>query len=136
MGLVQSELELEKALVEQLSGKGDGNDGLGYELVRLPDEAAMLRVKDEIAKKYGGLNILINAAGGAVKSAMVPQDQMADPGEKTFFEVGADDIQNEFDLNMRGTWLPSKIMTPLMIGQQGAFRAIGARDFDQAVGIG
>ena len=43
MGLVQSELELEKALVEQLSGKSDGNDGLGYELVRLPDEAAMLR---------------------------------------------------------------------------------------------
>ena len=24
------------------------------------------------------------------------------------------------DRNMRGTWLPSKIMTPLMIGQQGA----------------
>ena len=83
-------------------------------------EAAMLRVKEEIAQKYGRLNILINAAGGAVKSAMVPQDQMADPGEKTFFEVGADDIQKEFDLNMRGTWLPSKIMTPLMIGQQGA----------------
>ena len=42
MGLVQSELELEKALIEQLAGKGDDNDGLGYELVRLPDEAAML----------------------------------------------------------------------------------------------
>lgn len=51
---------------------------------------------------------------------MVPQDQMADPGEKTFFDVGADDIQKEFDLNMRGTWLPSKVMTPLLIGQQGA----------------
>ena len=35
-------------------------------------------------------------------------------------EVGADDIQKEFDLNMRGTWLPSKVMTPLLIGQQGA----------------
>ena len=80
----------------------------------------MLRVKEEIAQKYGRLNILINAAGGAVKSAMVPQDQMADPGEKTFFDVGADDIQKEFDLNMRGTWLPSKVMTPLLIGQQGA----------------
>ena len=64
------------------------------------------------------LNILINAAGGAVKSAMVSQDQMADPGEKTFFDVGADDIQKEFDLNMRGTWLPSKVMTPLLIGQR------------------
>ena len=62
----------------------------------------------------------INAAGGAVKSAMVPQDQMADPSDKTFFDVPAADIQKEFDLNMRGTWLPSKVLTPLMIGQTGA----------------
>ncbi|MEI3405741.1 MAG: hypothetical protein V8Q79_03990 [Christensenellales bacterium] len=39
----------------------------------------MLRVKGEIEKKYGKLNILINAAGGAVKSAMVPQDQDGRP---------------------------------------------------------
>ena len=62
----------------------------------------------------------LTETAGAVKSAMVPQDQMADPGEKTFFDVGADDIQKEFDLNMRGTWLPSKVMTPLLIGQPGA----------------
>ena len=38
-------------------GKADAISG------DVTDEAAMLRVKDEIAKKYGGLNILINAAG-------------------------------------------------------------------------
>ena len=43
MVLVQSEYELEKALVEQLAGTGDGKSGLGYELVALADEAAMLR---------------------------------------------------------------------------------------------
>ena len=110
-------LERCQKVADEINAGGGKADAISGDVT---DEAAMLRVKDEIAKKYGGLNILINAAGGAVKSAMVPQDQMADPGEKTFFEVGADDIQKEFDLNMRGTWLPSKIMTPLMIGQQGA----------------
>ena len=43
MVLVQSEYELEKALVAQLAGTGDGKSGLGYELVALADEAAMLR---------------------------------------------------------------------------------------------
>ena len=110
-------LERCQKVADEINAGGGKADAISGDVT---DEAAMLRVKDEIAKKYGGLNILINAAGGAVKSAMVPQDQMADPGEKTFFDVGADDIQKEFDLNMRGTWLPSKIMTPLMIGQQGA----------------
>ena len=41
--MVQSEYELEKALLAQLAGTGDGKSGLGYDLVVLPDEAAMLR---------------------------------------------------------------------------------------------
>ena len=45
---------------------------------------------------------------------------MADGGEKTYFDVPGDDIQKEIDLNLRGTWLPSKILTPLMLGQEGA----------------
>ena len=84
------------------------------------DEAAMLRVKEEVERRYGKLNILINAAGGNVRSATVPQEQMADGGETTFFDVPASEIQKELDLNLRGTWLPSKILTPLMLGQEGA----------------
>ena len=110
-------LERCRMVADEINAGGGRADAIAGDVT---DEAAMLRVKEEIAQKYGRLNILINAAGGAVKSAMVPQDQMADPGEKTFFDVGADDIQKEFDLNMRGTWLPSKVMTPLLIGQQGA----------------
>lgn len=110
-------LERCRMVADEINAGGGRADAIAGDVT---DEAAMLRVKEEIAQKYGRLNILINAAGGAVKSAMVPQDQMADPGEKTFFEVGADDIQKEFDLNMRGTWLPSKVMTPLLIGKQGA----------------
>ena len=110
-------LERCRMVADEINAGGGKADAIAGDVT---DEAAMLRVKEEIAQKYGRLNILINAAGGAVKSAMVPQDQMSDPGEKTFFDVGADDIQKEFDLNMRGTWLPSKVMTPLLIGQPGA----------------
>ena len=84
------------------------------------DEAAMLRVADEVKVRFGRLNILINAAGGNVRSATVPQEQMADGGEATFFDVATENIQKELDLNLRGTWMPSKILTPLMLGQEGA----------------
>lgn len=84
------------------------------------DEAAMLRVKDEVEKRFGKLNILVNAAGGNVRAATIPQEQMADGGETTFFDVAADNVQKEIDLNLRGTWLPCKVLTPLMLGQEGA----------------
>ena len=109
------------ARCEQVAGEivagGGEADAISADVT---DEAAMLRVKEEVERKYGRLNILVNAAGGNVRSATVPQEQMADGGEKTYFDVPAGDIQKELDLNLRGTWLPSKILTPLMLGQEGA----------------
>ena len=109
------------ARCEQVAGEivagGSEADAISADVT---DEAAMLRVKEEVERRYGRLNILVNAAGGNVRSATVPQEQMADGGEKTYFDVPGDDIQKEIDLNLRGTWLPSKILTPLMLGQEGA----------------
>ena len=85
-------LERCQQLAEEINAGGGKADAMSGDVT---DEAAMLRVKEEIEKKYGKLNILINAAGGAVKSAMVPQDQMADPSDKTFFDVPSADIQKE-----------------------------------------
>lgn len=109
------------ARCEQVAGEivtgGGEADALSADVT---DEQAMLRVKEEIKRRYGRLNILINAAGGNVRSATVPQEQMADGGETTYFDMPAADIQKEIDLNLRGTWLPSKVLTPLMFGQEGA----------------
>lgn len=110
-------LERCQQVADEINAGGGSADAISGDVT---DEAAMLAVKDAVEKKYGKINILINAAGGAVKSAMVPQDQMADEGERTFFDVPATAVQTEFDLNMRGTWLPSKILAPLMLGQDGA----------------
>ena len=80
----------------------------------------MLRVKEAVQERYGRLNILINAAGGNVKTAIVPHDQLADGGDTGFADIPACEIQKELDLNLRGTWLPSKILLPLLLDQAGA----------------
>ena len=110
-------LERCQKVVDEIVAVGGEADAISADVT---DEAAMLRVKEEVERKYGKLNILINAAGGNVRSATVPQEQMADGGETTFFDVPASEIQKELDLNLRGTWMPSKILTPLMLGQEGA----------------
>lgn len=107
-----------EAVAAEINAGGGKADAISCDVT---DEAAVLRVKEEMEKRYGKLNILINAAGGNVRSATVPQDQMADQeGDGTFFDVPATEVQKELDLNLRGTWLPCKILTPLMLGQEGA----------------
>lgn len=98
-------------------------NGGGYADVMTCDvtnEESVHALHEQVKEKYGHLNILINAAGGSVKTATVPQEQMADGGDRTFFDVPASEIQKELDLNLRGTWLPAKVLTPLMMGQAGA----------------
>ena len=110
-------LERCRTLADEIIAGGGQADAISADVT---DEAAMHRVHEELKAKYGKINILINAAGGNVRSATVPQDQMADGGEETFFDVPASEIQKELDLNLRGTWLPCKILMPLMLGQEGA----------------
>lgn len=72
-------LERCQKVADEINAGGGKADAISGDVT---DEAAMLRVKDEIAQKYGRLNILINAAGGAVKSAMVPPGSDGRSGRK------------------------------------------------------
>lgn len=54
-------LERCQQLAAEINAGGGRADAMSGDVT---DEAAMLRVKEEIEKKYGKLNILINAAGG------------------------------------------------------------------------
>lgn len=86
------------------------------------DKESLLAAKKEILDHFGKINILVNCAGGAVKSAMVPQDQYADlePGMQSFFTVDAENIRTEFDLNIYGTILPTQIFGECMLGEENA----------------
>ena len=78
--------------------------------------------KKEVLDKWGKINILVNCAGGAVKSAAIPQDQFADiEGDMlNFFTTDMENVRKELDLNLYGTMLPTQIFGASMVGQENA----------------
>ncbi len=80
------------------------------------------QAKQEILNQWGKINILVNCAGGAVKSAEVPQDQFADAKEDmlNFFTTDMGNIKKELDLNLYGTMLPTQVFGEAMVGQENA----------------
>lgn len=78
--------------------------------------------KQEILDKWGRINILVNCAGGAVKSAQIPQDQFSDfTGDMlNFFTTDMENVKRELDLNLYGTMLPTQIFGESMVGQENA----------------
>lgn len=112
-------LETCQAVVDEIRAGGGEAWAISADVTQ---EAAMLRVKAEVKARCGNINMLINAAGGNVKTAIIPQEQLADAAsdDRTFLDIPVSDMQKELDLNLRGTWLPCKVLTPLMLGQAGA----------------
>lgn len=80
------------------------------------------QAREVILDKWGRINILVNCAGGAVKSAAIPQDQFVDAEEDmlNFFTTDMDNVRKELDLNLYGTMLPTQIFGASMVGQENA----------------
>lgn len=85
------------------------------------DHDSIVTAREEILAKWGHIDILVNCAGGAVGSAMIPQDQLSDleEGMKSFFTINAEDIHKEFDLNIYGTILPTQVFGEAIAKQGG-----------------
>ena len=83
---------------------------------------SLLAARESILQRAGGINILVNCAGGAVPGAAVPQDQLADavPGETTFFTADIEKIHRELDLNIYGTMLPTQIFGECLTSRKNA----------------
>ncbi len=86
------------------------------------DKESLEAAKDAVIEKWGKINILVNCAGGAVKSATIPQDQFTDAEQdmQTFFTIDMDNIKKELDLNLYGTLLPTQIFGQAMVNQENA----------------
>jgi len=86
------------------------------------DRESLEEAKKEILDKWGKINILVNCAGGAVKSAEIPQDQFSDfmQGTLNFFTTDMENVKRELDLNLYGTILPTQIFGESMVGQDNA----------------
>jgi NAD(P)-dependent dehydrogenase (short-subunit alcohol dehydrogenase family) len=76
------------------------------------DRAQLLAAREQVVAAWGGLDILINAAGGNIPAATVV-------GDRSFFDLGQDALDQVVRLNLNGSILPAQIFGELMV-QRGA----------------
>jgi NAD(P)-dependent dehydrogenase (short-subunit alcohol dehydrogenase family) len=79
------------------------------------DKDSLIAAKEEVNRELGKIDILINGAGGNSPAATTQVEQMeksnlADLG-KTFYGLGMDGFQKVYDLNFKGTLLPTMVFT-------------------------
>lgn len=67
--------------------------------------------KVAIVKKYGRIDVLLNAAGGNMPGATIAPD-------KTFFDLQIDAFKKVVDLNLFGTVLPTMVFADIMVQQK------------------
>ena len=86
------------------------------------DRDSLLAARKEILDKWNHINILVNCAGGAIKSAQVPQDYFceAEEGTDTYFSLDLENVHKELDLNIYGTMLPTQVFGEALVGQDNA----------------
>jgi NAD(P)-dependent dehydrogenase (short-subunit alcohol dehydrogenase family) len=68
----------------------------------------LVAAQETIQSTWGGVDILVNAAGGNRAEAT------AMPGERTFFDLPQEALQWVFDLNLMGTILPAQVFGSTM----------------------
>jgi NAD(P)-dependent dehydrogenase (short-subunit alcohol dehydrogenase family) len=66
------------------------------------DRASLEAARDEIARRLGPVDTLINAAGGNKPSGTIGP-------EKSFFDISLDGLRDVLDLNLLGTILPCQV---------------------------
>jgi NAD(P)-dependent dehydrogenase (short-subunit alcohol dehydrogenase family) len=86
------------------------------------DRSSLLKAKDEINRKLGRIQFLINGAGGnhpkaTTKKEFIDPENLSEL-EDTFFGLDLEGFRHVFDLNFLGTLLPTMIFSHDMVEDQ------------------
>jgi NAD(P)-dependent dehydrogenase (short-subunit alcohol dehydrogenase family) len=77
------------------------------------DKASLESAREEIHKKFGSIDILVNGAGGNSPAATTKLEKMEGTEDEnpddTFFGLQIEGFDRVFDLNFKGTILPSMV---------------------------
>jgi 3-oxoacyl-[acyl-carrier protein] reductase len=96
--------------VGPLEALGREITALGRQAIIVPtdvtDELAVERLVERARETFGRIDILVNAAG------------VTGPIETPVWEIKADDFDHVIAVNLRGTFLPTKHVLPIMIKQR------------------
>jgi NAD(P)-dependent dehydrogenase (short-subunit alcohol dehydrogenase family) len=84
------------------------------------DKASLEEVKNKIHAKFGPVDILVNGAGGNSPAATTKVEQMdgSENPEDTFFGLQVEGFEKVFDLNFKGTLIPSMVFGTDMISKK------------------
>lgn len=95
-------------LVDEI--KADGGEAI-FLVTDVMNKEVLESNKTEIMKKYGRIDVLLNAAGGNMPGATIAPD-------KTFFDLQIDAFKKVVDLNLFGTVLPTMVFADVMVQQK------------------
>jgi NAD(P)-dependent dehydrogenase (short-subunit alcohol dehydrogenase family) len=81
------------------------------------DRESLIRARDQIRERFGSLDILINCAGGNKASATTKKEIIGLDRDLagSFFELDIEGFDGVFDLNFKGTVLPTMILAEDMV---------------------
>lgn len=95
------------ATLASLQGLGEV-DGAACDVLNV---AALEKLSDEIVAKWGKIDILVNAAGGNIPGATIPDD-------KSVFDMKIEDLNAVIDLNLYGSVYPCLVFGKVMAKQK------------------
>jgi NAD(P)-dependent dehydrogenase (short-subunit alcohol dehydrogenase family) len=90
------------------------------------DKKNLEAAREKLLEKWGGLDILVNAAGGNRPGATIGPDQ-------SFFDLSVEDFAGVSKLNLDGTVIPSLIFGELLTEKGGCIVNISSMAADRAI---
>lgn len=110
-------VENARAVADRIVNNGGNAIGVAANVL---DKENLIEAKDKVLKAFGGIDILINGAGGnnpkatTDKEYLFPEDLDCSSDIKTFFDLDPKGIGFVFDLNFLGTLLPTQVFSAEM----------------------
>ncbi|MFC2125588.1 SDR family oxidoreductase [Bacteroidota bacterium] len=121
VGVHTAILDLNKEMAENTASmikNETGTDSIGIE-TNVLDRNSLEKAKSQIKDTFGVIDLLINGAGGNSPKATTQKEQMdkndLDNLDTTFFGLDIAGFDFVFDLNFKGTLLPSLVFTRDMV---------------------
>ena len=118
MNVAILDLDLEKAQTqaqELASEHGIKSAGIPCNVL---DRSSIEQASQSLIETFGGLDFLINGAGGNSPHASTEVEQVemgVTDNQKTFFDIPEENFRRTLDLNLMGTVLPSQVLGKLIV---------------------
>ena len=121
IGIKTAIFDINKEIAEKVAdlvSSTTGTISLGVE-ANVLDKESLIRAKSFINQNLGKIDFLINGAGGnspkATTAVECIDDNCIDDLSKTFYGLDMEGFQKVFDLNFKGTLLPTMVFTTDML---------------------